>query len=253
MPDPDLLCQIQVIFCARSILSLWHSSCTRSILIFVSDPDYPYAGSRLSFYQIQIIFLSDPDFLCDRSRFTLWQIQILCARSRLFCDRPRFSLWQIQIVFVSDPDCPFIRLSLSVFQPTPQRIRPEHAHTLEKYTWQASEEDDEDGGAGKDGHSCLDPDLFLLLQSVVVRCLKLIMEKKSSGCCFTKVQELLSLYKVHQFSSHHLLKALVKWSPVLSSIIVMIVWLMWIVVFFDCLIEVIWWPAIIVWIMLRVC
>lgn len=66
-----------------------------------------------------------------------------------------------------------IALCAACWQPTPQRIRPEHAHTLEKYTWQACEEDDDgDGGqagaAGGRHQSYLDPDLFLLLQSVVV-------------------------------------------------------------------------------------
>ncbi|ELT92152.1 hypothetical protein CAPTEDRAFT_164298 [Capitella teleta] len=53
-------------------------------------------------------------------------------------------------------------LLLMLLQPTPQRIRPEHAQTLEKYAWECSEEDQTEG--------CLSEELFLLLQSVVMAC-----------------------------------------------------------------------------------
>ncbi|CAE1331097.1 F8A [Acanthosepion pharaonis] len=53
-------------------------------------------------------------------------------------------------------------LLLMLLQPTPQRIRPEHAQTLEKYAWEANE----------DSYvvNFLDEDIFLLLQSVVMAC-----------------------------------------------------------------------------------
>ncbi|XP_029655189.1 40-kDa huntingtin-associated protein isoform X1 [Octopus sinensis] len=53
-------------------------------------------------------------------------------------------------------------LLLMLLQPTPQRIRPEHAQTLEKYAW----------GSTEDSYviNFLDEDLFLLLQSVVMAC-----------------------------------------------------------------------------------
>ncbi|ESO84215.1 hypothetical protein LOTGIDRAFT_203270 [Lottia gigantea] len=53
-------------------------------------------------------------------------------------------------------------LLLMLLQPTPQRIRPEHAQTLEKYAWETTE----------DNFSAqyLDEDLFLLLQSIVMAC-----------------------------------------------------------------------------------
>ncbi|KAI0207645.1 40-kDa huntingtin-associated protein [Lamellibrachia satsuma] len=53
-------------------------------------------------------------------------------------------------------------LLLMLLQPTPQRIRPEHAQTLEKYAWQATDDDVT--------VNCLSADLFLLLQSVVMAC-----------------------------------------------------------------------------------
>jgi tetratricopeptide (TPR) repeat protein len=53
-------------------------------------------------------------------------------------------------------------LLLMLLQPTPQRIRAEHAETLEKYSWQSKEEDIT--------ASCLTEDLFLLLQSLVMAC-----------------------------------------------------------------------------------
>ena len=40
-------------------------------------------------------------------------------------------------------DCAVINvfiISPSCMQPTPQRIRPEHAQTLERYTWESTEE-----------------------------------------------------------------------------------------------------------------
>ncbi|XP_030840673.1 factor VIII intron 22 protein [Strongylocentrotus purpuratus] len=53
-------------------------------------------------------------------------------------------------------------LLLMLLQPTPQRIRPEHAQTLEKYTW----ESDETNPATE----CITEEVFLLLQSVVMAC-----------------------------------------------------------------------------------
>ena len=53
-------------------------------------------------------------------------------------------------------------LLLMLLQPTPQRIRPEHAKILEKYTWEFTGE--EMPGA------CVPDELFLLLQSVVMAC-----------------------------------------------------------------------------------
>ncbi|XP_067951630.1 40-kDa huntingtin-associated protein-like [Watersipora subatra] len=55
-------------------------------------------------------------------------------------------------------------LLLMILQPTPQRIRPEHAQTLEKYAWQTN----------NDEYNYIvdlfDIDLFLLLQSLVMSC-----------------------------------------------------------------------------------
>ncbi|XP_052768104.1 40-kDa huntingtin-associated protein-like [Mya arenaria] len=53
-------------------------------------------------------------------------------------------------------------LLLMLLQPSPQRIRPEHAQTLEKYAWETNEENTPS--------QFLDEDLFLLLQSVVMAC-----------------------------------------------------------------------------------
>ncbi|KAL3876320.1 hypothetical protein ACJMK2_034182 [Sinanodonta woodiana] len=53
-------------------------------------------------------------------------------------------------------------LLLMLLQPNPQRIRPEHAQTLEKYAWEATEENST--------AQLLDEDLFLMLQSVVMAC-----------------------------------------------------------------------------------
>ena len=53
-------------------------------------------------------------------------------------------------------------LLLMRLQPTPQRIRPEHAQTLEKYTWQQQSSAEE--------ALCITEDLFLLLQSLVMAC-----------------------------------------------------------------------------------
>jgi hypothetical protein len=54
---------------------------------------------------------------------------------------------------------------MAVFeQPTPQRIRPEHAQTLEKYSWE-----NKDDGENPTNHQYLSENLFLLMQSVVVR------------------------------------------------------------------------------------
>ncbi|XP_005100168.1 40-kDa huntingtin-associated protein [Aplysia californica] len=52
-------------------------------------------------------------------------------------------------------------LLLLLLQPTPQRIRPEHAQTLEKYTWESCDSITE---------MYLGEDLYLLLQSVVMAC-----------------------------------------------------------------------------------
>ncbi|CAG5124356.1 unnamed protein product [Candidula unifasciata] len=52
-------------------------------------------------------------------------------------------------------------LLLLLLQPTPQRIRPEHAQTLEKYTWESCDSLTE---------MYLGEDLYLLLQSVVLAC-----------------------------------------------------------------------------------
>ncbi|KAK7501479.1 hypothetical protein BaRGS_00007283 [Batillaria attramentaria] len=60
-------------------------------------------------------------------------------------------------------ECEITRvLLLMLLQPTPQRIRPEHAQTLEKYAWESSEENFTETYLGED--------LFLLLQSVVMAC-----------------------------------------------------------------------------------
>ncbi|XP_045212398.1 40-kDa huntingtin-associated protein-like isoform X1 [Mercenaria mercenaria] len=53
-------------------------------------------------------------------------------------------------------------LLLMLLQPTPQRIRPEHAQTLEKYAWESSEDNTI--------AQFLDEDVFLMLQSVVMAC-----------------------------------------------------------------------------------
>jgi len=53
-------------------------------------------------------------------------------------------------------------LLLMLLKPTPQRIRPEHATTLEKYAWESTDE--------TPSHNCINEELFLLLQSVVMAC-----------------------------------------------------------------------------------
>ncbi|XP_074647592.1 40-kDa huntingtin-associated protein-like [Tubulanus polymorphus] len=53
-------------------------------------------------------------------------------------------------------------LLLMLLQPTPQRIRPEHAQTLEKYAWESTE--------NNTPVNYMSEDLFLLLQSVVMAC-----------------------------------------------------------------------------------
>ncbi|PVD39529.1 hypothetical protein C0Q70_02163 [Pomacea canaliculata] len=53
-------------------------------------------------------------------------------------------------------------LLLMLLQPTPQRIRPEHAQTLEKYAWESPDDNFTELYLGED--------LFLLLQSVVMAC-----------------------------------------------------------------------------------
>ncbi|XP_033106691.1 40-kDa huntingtin-associated protein-like [Anneissia japonica] len=52
-------------------------------------------------------------------------------------------------------------LLLMLLKPTPQRIRPEHAQTLERYSWESSEDTTPD---------CLSETMFLLLQSLVMAC-----------------------------------------------------------------------------------
>ena len=53
-------------------------------------------------------------------------------------------------------------LLLMLIQPSPQRIRPEHSKTLEKYAWECN---DENMAA-----AFLSEDMFLLLQSLVMAC-----------------------------------------------------------------------------------
>ena len=53
-------------------------------------------------------------------------------------------------------------LLLMLLQPSPQRIRPEHAKTLERYAWECN--DDSMAAA------YLSEDMFLLLQSLVMAC-----------------------------------------------------------------------------------
>jgi len=53
-------------------------------------------------------------------------------------------------------------LLLMLLQPTPQRIRPEHAQTLEKYAWESTDENNP--------VEYIDEDLFLLLQSFMMAC-----------------------------------------------------------------------------------
>ncbi|KAF6028314.1 F8A1 [Bugula neritina] len=55
-------------------------------------------------------------------------------------------------------------LLLMILQPTPQRIRPEHAQTLEKYAWHNNSEDQ------NYILELMGFDLFLLLQSLVMSC-----------------------------------------------------------------------------------
>ncbi|XP_038442615.1 40-kDa huntingtin-associated protein isoform X3, partial [Canis lupus familiaris] len=53
-------------------------------------------------------------------------------------------------------------LLLLLLQPPPAKLLPEHAHTLEKYSWEAFD------GHGPDGAGQLPDELFLLLQSLVM-------------------------------------------------------------------------------------
>lgn len=53
-------------------------------------------------------------------------------------------------------------LLLLLLQPPPAKLLPEHAHTLEKYSWEAFD------GQGQDSSGQLPEDLFLLLQSLVM-------------------------------------------------------------------------------------
>ncbi|XP_066879737.1 40-kDa huntingtin-associated protein [Kogia breviceps] len=54
-------------------------------------------------------------------------------------------------------------LLLLLLQPPPAKLLPEHAHTLEKYSWEAFGGHGQDGGGGP-----LPEELFLLLQSLVM-------------------------------------------------------------------------------------
>ncbi|XP_071813220.1 40-kDa huntingtin-associated protein-like isoform X1 [Apostichopus japonicus] len=54
-------------------------------------------------------------------------------------------------------------LLLVLLQPTPQRIRPEHAQTLERFTWNTTAD-------GNSTNVSLSEELFILLQSVVMAC-----------------------------------------------------------------------------------
>ncbi|XP_059943504.1 40-kDa huntingtin-associated protein [Mesoplodon densirostris] len=53
-------------------------------------------------------------------------------------------------------------LLLLLLQPPPAKLLPEHAHTLEKYSWEAFD------GHGQDSSGPLPEELFLLLQSLVM-------------------------------------------------------------------------------------
>ncbi|XP_036271626.1 40-kDa huntingtin-associated protein [Pipistrellus kuhlii] len=53
-------------------------------------------------------------------------------------------------------------LLLLLLQPPPAKLLPEHAHTLEKYSWEAFDSQGQEGGGQ------LPEDLFLLLQSLVM-------------------------------------------------------------------------------------
>ncbi|ELR53659.1 Factor VIII intron 22 protein, partial [Bos mutus] len=53
-------------------------------------------------------------------------------------------------------------LLLLLLQPPPAKLLPEHAHTLEKYAWEAFD------GHGQDSSGPLPEELFLLLQSLVM-------------------------------------------------------------------------------------
>ncbi|XP_008824516.2 factor VIII intron 22 protein-like [Nannospalax galili] len=53
-------------------------------------------------------------------------------------------------------------LLLLLLQPPPAKLLPEHARTLEKYSWEAF------AGHGQDSTSQLPEELFLLLQSLVM-------------------------------------------------------------------------------------
>ncbi|CAK6450043.1 unnamed protein product [Pipistrellus nathusii] len=53
-------------------------------------------------------------------------------------------------------------LLLLLLQPPPAKLLPEHAHTLEKYSWEAFD------SQGQEGSGQLPEDLFLLLQSLVM-------------------------------------------------------------------------------------
>ena len=61
-----------------------------------------------------------------------------------------------------------------ILQPTAQRIRPEHAQTLEKYAWHSLTSSSSVGGSADspvESHyilRLLDEDVFLLLQCLVV-------------------------------------------------------------------------------------
>lgn len=65
--------------------------------------------------------------------------------------------------------CEVTSVLLLLLQPTPQKLKPEHARLLEKYAWESSEDDSSDAPT-VDSFLILDEDLYLLLQSVVIAC-----------------------------------------------------------------------------------
>lgn len=78
-------------------------------------------------------------------------------------------------------------LLLLLLQPTPQRIRPEHAQILEKYSWESSDDDI--------NASCISEDLFLLLQSLVMACQS--RDTEALKCHQTELWPLLSSEQNH--------------------------------------------------------
>lgn len=87
-------------------------------------------------------------------------------------------------------DCEITRvLLLMILQPTPQRIRPEHAQTLEKYAWHSlltsssASTSAVTAAAADNSADChyivklLDEDTFLLLQCLVVSMLSALIDR----------------------------------------------------------------------------